>query len=1494
MSQEKLDKGAPPSAIEGVDWRERCLSLEASLQQFKTQVVRIRETLGEKMRELETKKREAESRADSAELKLHAMEQQLAAINWQPENSENRDTVVGELERKCQAQATTIRSLQRQLDDQQKEHILQRQQDARAVEEKAGRIKDWVTSKIQQMDSQNKELVHENELLQEQVDILRERLQALPALASKEIFRLSQQEMYAGHTSEAESSCVSPESQPPSEFASISHLLGSRPVSESSSRPYSRPVSEVSPIRRHSDSSWTESVKKVLRAQSLSLPPTTAEQDQEAADYAESDSMSMSSSRSASMASDEPPEIPKRPSKSLMETLKMEDISDDDNNNDTFSITPPSDDGVQEITANVSDSDDSMVDIENVPIYQEVDQNHESTYEPKKTAPPQIKIERKVFHDSRLMDSLISSSNGSEELISHAKLKISEDIISLEVDKNGVEIEEEIISVTVEPEYAEVCKSSRTTKISPGLPQVKKSPQHSAYKSSPNAVSAIATLPRVRSKDRSKPEILYSSGHMSNLSQEHQPLPVLRPSIISPTRNGAMKTTGAENWDRRAHTVPRKLKSSDGTEAAELSEVAKLYKELDVPVYATLKGKAAQIRSTPFTDDDSESSDNEDGGITDQSDLRNSESQPSTLKLSDSKKLQQSSSGAIKRGVSCPSVSSEVSCDYADPPDETSDKSDLESLEPEKKLLRYATDNHKLDTLEKFGYLSKLGGKVKMWKRRWFVLRNGELFYYKSQHDVLRKPQGTISLDEQTRIDNTKGETSFQVSNSKKTYYFNADSLADTEKWIKMLQKVLKRHATGFILDQLDTKAVFRGWLIKVRHGITRRCWCVLLGRYFLYYRNKTDKTPFGQIHLRDARIEDVDGSDDSDDEADGEVLGQFTIAIWPPFQGPTYLRLPSKHEKDSWLYHLTVAAGGGTGNVGTEYEQLIAKVMEANGDPNSLYWKHPMMLHTKEPLTKPLTTLPSEDLQKGALDLSRDINDFLYTQIDSTRLEIHVELAQALFHTCLQFPELQNEFYCQMIKQLSPHPVTHKTANLLLCGKHSWYLCHTTPTSPTNSVSDLTEGKLNPITTVFLQGWQLLSLASSLFLPKQSIMWHLKVHLQRNADPRHDMGKYAIFCQRALERTILKGNRDARPSRMEIMSILLRHPYHHSQPISIPVHLMNNNYQVISFDGSTTVEEFTQCINKTVNIRDSKYSGFSLFSDHPVNTDVEQCLQLHVKICDVISRWEKSYQDFHSGKLDSNKTIRFLYKNRLYFKSLSASETEKEKLLLAYQINEEIIYGRFPLNKDLALELASLLAQVEFGDLRAPSESSQASSSSSSPFHSNITNQLSSVIDKFYPRKYTDAEETEQRAVVMKLLERWTSLRGRTIQDCVRVYLAVVRKWPFCGAKLFMAKSRGSISPEDVWIAVQEDGISVLEHATMQPLNTYDYRSVITFGGWKEDFMLVVSQLFESAPHHYEHRTEKLLFVMSKFKILDLTLLIASYINARVQRPSQDTSPDI
>lgn len=63
------------------------------------------------------------------------------------------------------------------------------------------------------------------------------------------------------------------------------------------------------------------------------------------------------------------------------------------------------------------------------------------------------------------------------------------------------------------------------------------------------------------------------------------------------------------------------------------------------------------------------------------------------------------------------------------------------------------------------------------------------------------------------------------------------------------------------------------------------------------------------------------------------------------------------------------------------------------------------------------------------------------------------------------------------------------------------------------------------PPNYTLLQGWQLLALAVSLFVPKSSrLLWFLKLHLQRNADNRTECGKYASYCERALERTIVAG----------------------------------------------------------------------------------------------------------------------------------------------------------------------------------------------------------------------------------------------------------------------------------------------------------------------------------------------------------------------------------
>lgn len=50
---------------------------------------------------------------------------------------------------------------------------------------------------------------------------------------------------------------------------------------------------------------------------------------------------------------------------------------------------------------------------------------------------------------------------------------------------------------------------------------------------------------------------------------------------------------------------------------------------------------------------------------------------------------------------------------------------------------------------------------------------------------------------------------------------------------------------------------------------------------------------------------------------------------------------------------------------------------------------------------------------------------------------------------------------------------------------------------------------------------------------------------------------------------------------------------------------------------------------------------------------------------------------------------------SRLCFRAQAKGETERERLLLAYQVNEEVHQGHFPVSKELALEVAALMAQV-------------------------------------------------------------------------------------------------------------------------------------------------------------------------------------------------------
>ncbi|XP_058805864.1 uncharacterized protein CG43867 isoform X3 [Phymastichus coffea] len=1341
------------NTVEELNWQERCLELQLELHRSRNQASRVRDMLREKLSELEQRVLEAEGRADEAEDKVRMMEERLVKGEYclstsqvdSPGQSTSLPSTSGA--QNDEVHCACISKLETQVEEQRQLRL----QDARQVEAKAARIKEWVTNKLRELEQQNQHLREQNNKCNQQLELLRNHITN----------------------------------------------IGLRP-----------------PILPTSRASLSLDVDPSLRRRSENLEGTG-----QVVVGGTSDRASASHQQPTSSQLPEPQQST-RHRRHLSACGTIHQTTGQNVNMDATLL-----------------SEELAAAVENLVML------------PTSIVSASAAVsEGSLSRDSYIADSCVVD-NDNEQLHDYAEIYTP--------CREGP---------ATAPWGQQNNQGTAATVEDVGTPRPPTPPLH--------------RFPSWEAKIYQVADGGLGIGPPTNDD----------PSIPSTTTN----TTSSKHSHAGHNLTGHNLQG---------------YCDISVPVYATVKGRASQIRSMPFGDSSDDSSDGEDHQNQTETNTRitnsssentdsslGSASSPSksvktTSSLSPAKRSSSGSpSKSVKRDTSLESGLSE---DYAIPPDALSSTS-LESSMPSL-LMRVSGESPKRqESLEKAGHLAKLGGKLKTWRKRYFVLKNGTLCYWKSQNDVNRKPQGQILLDEVCRINRAEGAATFEIATGKKTYYLTADCIATMEDWIRVLQNVQRRNATKLLLSREDNKPTIQGWLTKVKNGHAKKCWCVLIGKMFLYFKCPNDtQNPIGQINMRDARVEEVEHLSDSDsEERDSESSQEYTIGIFPSHQGPTYLLLQQKQDKDNWLYHLTVVSGGGP-NAGTQYEQLIQRLMETDGDPNCVLWRHPLLLHSKENITSPLTSLTSETLQSEAVKLFKAVQLFMSVAVEQAGIDYHVVLAQNALQQCLDQPELQSEFICALVKQTSRH-TQHRIGvqQLLLCATQSLFTCdaqgastgaetpdnadaqstastsHSPSLAQAHSTANLLDCKTNPAQYVFVQGWQLLALAVSLFLPRNNrLLWYLKLHLQRNADTKTEYGKYATYCERAVERTLQNSSREVKPSRMEVLSILLKNPYHHSLPHAIPVHFLNGTYQVVSFDGSTTIEEFLATLNQEIGCRDVHQSGFSLFSDDPIEKNLEHYIDLQAKLCDIISKWETALREKGSGKFENTRVIQLTYKSRLYWRHAAKMETDRERLLLCYQVNQQVVHGRFPLNRELAFELAALMAQIDFGEYNA--EKARGSGPGSNPHHLVLQ-----ALDKFYPVRYRSNITADQlRELQEKLQEKWMSLKGRNILDCVRIYLTCTRKWPFFGATLYQAKLKQSESTT-VWIAVSEDSVTLLEYQTMAVMCRYNYANIVTFGGCLDDFMLVACPDEGAAE-------QKLLFALSKPKILEITLLIADYMNA-------------
>ena len=103
-----------------------------------------------------------------------------------------------------------------------------------------------------------------------------------------------------------------------------------------------------------------------------------------------------------------------------------------------------------------------------------------------------------------------------------------------------------------------------------------------------------------------------------------------------------------------------------------------------------------------------------------------------------------------------------------------------------------------MSTTVREGWATKQGGRIKTWKRRWFVLTLTDLEYFKSPGQKL---MGSIQLNDISNVDINKTVSKpfpFQLVTKDRTYIISADNEMDRKQW---MQSILQAKTGKLVKD---------------------------------------------------------------------------------------------------------------------------------------------------------------------------------------------------------------------------------------------------------------------------------------------------------------------------------------------------------------------------------------------------------------------------------------------------------------------------------------------------------------------------------------------------------------------------------------------------------------------------------------------------------------------------------------------------------------------
>ncbi|XP_054934667.1 unconventional myosin-VIIb isoform X1 [Physeter macrocephalus] len=428
---------------------------------------------------------------------------------------------------------------------------------------------------------------------------------------------------------------------------------------------------------------------------------------------------------------------------------------------------------------------------------------------------------------------------------------------------------------------------------------------------------------------------------------------------------------------------------------------------------------------------------------------------------------------------------------------------------------------------------------------------------------------------------------------------------------------------------------------------------------------------------------------------------------------------------------------------------------------------------HSAEPLRQPLLRRVHADAElrdvacRIFIAILRYMGDY-----PSRKAWTSLELTDQIFSAALQQAALQDEVYCQILKQL-----THNTE------RHSEE-----------------------------RGWQLLWLCTGLFPPGTALL----PHAQKFIDTRRRK-VLAPDCSRRIQRVLRTGPRKQPPHQVEVEAV--------EQNISRMCHkicLPNDTSEMLEVGTNTRVREV--CDSIAARLQLASWEGCSLFIKIADKVISQKEGDFFFDSLRQVADWVKKNKPQKEGAAVT-LPYQVYFMRKLWLGVVPGRDVKADTILHYHQELPKYLRGFHKCSQEDAIHLAGLIYKAQFGNDR-----SQLAS-------------MPKVLRELVPENLTRLMSSEEWK--KRILLACDKHRDMTVEEAKVAFLKWICRWPTFGSAFFEVKQTSEPSyPDIILIAINRHGVLLIHPKTKDPLTTYPFTKIASWGSGSTYFHVVLGSL--------------------------------------------------